>query len=329
MANEQFQLVVRKGPQPGDIILLELDVITMGRDPISDIPLEDAEVSRHHAKMTLRDGGYELQDLGSTNGTFVDGKRLEGEPVLLSPGQVIMLGSNVTLVFQATPEPEADPLATMVAPVAIVMPEESIDETSLEPASEEVPLPDFEEESVEASLEASPVPSFEEEDETATMMEETPFPEEQPAEPEPLPSFEEPLSEPELEELPSYEAPDALPSFEAPEPEVESPTTLDIDAPLADELEGQTMVDSGEPFPDFETKPADAPPPEKPATVIDANGSSDRNRNIIIAVVVVLLLCCCCLIILGALFATTDVFQDLAANSVRALAANVSTIWIN
>jgi len=52
VANEVYQLVVRKGPRPGQIFLLELDVLTIGRDPISDIVIEDPEISRHHAKLT-------------------------------------------------------------------------------------------------------------------------------------------------------------------------------------------------------------------------------------------------------------------------------------
>ena len=116
MANQVFQLVVRTGPRPGQIYPLELDVLNIGRDPLSDIVLDDSEVSRHHARLTRTAAGYELQDMGSTNGSFVDGQRLSGKAAALKPGQVVMLGSNVTLVYQALEE--HDPMATVVAPAA-------------------------------------------------------------------------------------------------------------------------------------------------------------------------------------------------------------------
>src|SRR5688572_5302273 len=103
MADQSFQLVVRKGPRPGQVFPLTLETVTIGRDPMTDIVINDPEVSRHHAKLTRRTGGgYEIQDMGSTNGTFVDGKRLGGETVQLSPGQAVMVGSNVTMTYQST-----------------------------------------------------------------------------------------------------------------------------------------------------------------------------------------------------------------------------------
>ena len=53
-----------------------------------------------------------MDDLGSTNGTFVDGTRLGGEPVPLNNGQIIQLGSNVTLLFQQLSD-DSDVMATM------------------------------------------------------------------------------------------------------------------------------------------------------------------------------------------------------------------------
>jgi hypothetical protein len=134
VANQVFQLVVRTGPRPGQIYPLELDVLNIGRDPLSDIVLDDLEVSRHHARLTKTTSGYELQDLGSTNGSFVDGQRLSGGATALNPGQVLMLGSNVTLVYQALEEP--DPMATVVAPAADIF---ASAEESVEPVAEVEP----------------------------------------------------------------------------------------------------------------------------------------------------------------------------------------------
>lgn len=66
---------------------------------MSDVPLNDPEVSRYHAQLTRTDSGYQLQDMGSTNGTFVDDQRLGSEPVLLKPGQTILFGSGLVLVY--------------------------------------------------------------------------------------------------------------------------------------------------------------------------------------------------------------------------------------
>jgi pSer/pThr/pTyr-binding forkhead associated (FHA) protein len=53
--------------------------------------LDDDEVSRYHAIVRVSDGGADITDLGSTNGTFVDGRRLSGR-VALVDGSVIFVG---------------------------------------------------------------------------------------------------------------------------------------------------------------------------------------------------------------------------------------------
>jgi pSer/pThr/pTyr-binding forkhead associated (FHA) protein len=99
MAGQSFQLVMRSGPAPGEAFSLQNPLITIGRDPASDITINDAEVSRQHARLTLQSGGYVLEDLGSTNGTFVNGQRLMG-PRVLKPGEVISIGEHITLSFE-------------------------------------------------------------------------------------------------------------------------------------------------------------------------------------------------------------------------------------
>lgn len=108
----QFQFVMRSGPTPGVTFPLEGDQLTIGRDSTNPVAINDAEVSRKHARMMFQGGKYVLEDLGSTNGTFVNGQRLAG-PVVLKPGDVISLGEQIVLMYDAI---AADAGATMAVP---------------------------------------------------------------------------------------------------------------------------------------------------------------------------------------------------------------------
>jgi predicted component of type VI protein secretion system len=105
MADGSYRLTVRTGPNPGTVFELTKEVTMLGRDVTNDIPLGDAEISRQHARLTRTPGGMVLEDLGSTNGTFVNGDRL-ASPRVLQRGDMVGLGENVTLMFDA-PAPEA------------------------------------------------------------------------------------------------------------------------------------------------------------------------------------------------------------------------------
>src|SRR5947209_9212272 len=109
-----FRLIVRRGPQPNQIYELNKDIITLGRDITNDIVINDPEVSRHHTRMTRGGGGYTIEDLGSTNGTFVNGQRLTGARPLAG-GDVIGLGETVTLGYESTiPAAEPSQMPTML-----------------------------------------------------------------------------------------------------------------------------------------------------------------------------------------------------------------------
>ena len=71
-------LVVVRGPSAGARFLLDHDVITIGRHPDADLFLDDVTVSRNHAEIVrTEDEGLVLRDLGSLNGTYVSGSRVE------------------------------------------------------------------------------------------------------------------------------------------------------------------------------------------------------------------------------------------------------------
>ena len=114
----QFQLIMRSGPTPGAAFTLEGDQITIGRDSVNEIVINDAEISRRHARLTFQGGKYVLEDLGSTNGTFVNGQRLAG-PRVLKAGEVVSFGEQIVMVFEAT---NFDAGATVVSPRAAAVP---------------------------------------------------------------------------------------------------------------------------------------------------------------------------------------------------------------
>lgn len=84
-------LVVRRGPDLGARFLLDQDITVAGRHPAVDIFLDDVTVSRRHAEIHRRGTQFAVVDLGSLNGTFCDGSRIDGE-VMLSDGSEVQIG---------------------------------------------------------------------------------------------------------------------------------------------------------------------------------------------------------------------------------------------
>lgn len=92
-------LVVRRGPNAGARFLLDANVTTVGRHPDADIFLDDVTVSRRHSEF-LRDGlHFQIKDLGSLNGTYLDGTRIDIAD--LSEGSEVQVGK-FRLTFYAS-----------------------------------------------------------------------------------------------------------------------------------------------------------------------------------------------------------------------------------
>jgi DNA-binding NtrC family response regulator len=89
-------LLLLTGPSAGKRHELSRDV-TLGRSPSCDIPLEDQKVSRRHAQLEQVEGQVRVSDLGSRNGTLLNGERID-VPVVLLPGDRVQVG-DTTILF--------------------------------------------------------------------------------------------------------------------------------------------------------------------------------------------------------------------------------------
>jgi hypothetical protein len=104
-------LIVRSGPRAGERIEL-IGELVVGREN-ADVTVDDEEVSRRHLAVRPHEDGVELEDLGSTNGTFVDGARLSAVVVVSSSARVILGETELEIEVEVEePEPELDPSAT-------------------------------------------------------------------------------------------------------------------------------------------------------------------------------------------------------------------------
>jgi hypothetical protein len=92
-------LVTRRGPHLNHMTqLVDKSIWILGRDELVDIPINDTEISRQHAKVVFENNHFIIEDLGSTNGTFVNGKSIN-KPVMLQNADVIGLGDAIVLTY--------------------------------------------------------------------------------------------------------------------------------------------------------------------------------------------------------------------------------------
>ncbi len=93
-----YWLVMRRGPLLNQLFRLEREVVNIGRDLANDIVIRDPQVSRYHARLTLQDQDYSVEDLDSSNGTGLNGAQISGRTAL-KDGDLLALGDSILLTY--------------------------------------------------------------------------------------------------------------------------------------------------------------------------------------------------------------------------------------
>lgn len=94
-----YKLILKSGPNAGTEYPLAKDEVILGRDAKSDVVINDTEVSRKHARLIKNGDDYFYEDLGSTNGSFIQGQKLS-TITLLKPGMTINIGETIALDYE-------------------------------------------------------------------------------------------------------------------------------------------------------------------------------------------------------------------------------------
>jgi pSer/pThr/pTyr-binding forkhead associated (FHA) protein len=118
-------LVVRQGVNAGTTYNITGAEAILGRDEETDIAVRDPEISRRHARISWQSGSYYVEDMGSTNGTFLNGD-LVTSPQPLRSGDTIGVGQTL-LVFQTEGDampapPSAEPAYAAPPPPSPIAP---------------------------------------------------------------------------------------------------------------------------------------------------------------------------------------------------------------
>ena len=108
-------LILLNGSSPGAgvTIVPEMKEVTLGRDASRDLPLDDNHCSRLHARVWFDSQRWQVEDCGSSNGTFVNSRRIDR--ALLRPGDVIRVGESL-IVFAREHEAGQHPQARRFSP---------------------------------------------------------------------------------------------------------------------------------------------------------------------------------------------------------------------
>lgn len=94
---KRLSLAIIDGPGAGSVFRIEKPRVTIGRSG-ADLNIEDTEASRQHAVVEVRDTSYTVSDLGSKNGTLVEGTKIGGPTELTDKGE-FQIGSSVIMLI--------------------------------------------------------------------------------------------------------------------------------------------------------------------------------------------------------------------------------------
>ncbi|MGH7897275.1 MAG: FHA domain-containing protein, partial [Candidatus Binatia bacterium] len=135
-----IKITILEGSRPGEATMFEGDRLTIGRAASCDLVLEDQSISRTHAAIEREGEAFVLVDLGSNNGTFVEGQKARITRHRLKNGDQITLGKSrlqVEVPEVAAPAPKADLEATMVGrrPIPTPTPPKPAPDTPAEKAA--------------------------------------------------------------------------------------------------------------------------------------------------------------------------------------------------
>ena len=102
---------VATGAERGREVILEDVPVVVGSHPGADLVLEDRTVSRYHTELSLRPGGVQVRDLGSTNGTFVGSSRIE-QAIVMPAAELVVGRTRIELLPADAPAPLVPSAAT-------------------------------------------------------------------------------------------------------------------------------------------------------------------------------------------------------------------------
>ena len=120
---------MRSGQLKGQRLFIKVPIVNIGRADYNDLVIADPSVSTTHARLQRKDDLWVLSDLGSTNGTYVEGEPVTGETAL-TPGTTLRFG-DVSALFEPHDEPppgarwdarEASPMAPAEEPRPVDQP---------------------------------------------------------------------------------------------------------------------------------------------------------------------------------------------------------------
>ncbi len=111
------KLEIIEGPDAGRVVDVSSDLI-IGRDAAADLTLHDSQVSRRHARISVDAGGLIAEDLGSSNGTFLNGTEIYAR-TRFDPGDELLVG---TTVIQLPAERSRQVSGVLPVPPALAKP---------------------------------------------------------------------------------------------------------------------------------------------------------------------------------------------------------------